>query len=191
MLLPSGVIIRHAAPQPYDPVKRHEDYLRTRKLKGRQPAQAKPSTGKLAKRSSSYTVRFKDGSTVTLSAKQLAEEQAYATKRVGEIKAKLGELRKELEKRLAKAHESDAKKKQGPTAADKSKAARDSKQYRQKHKQTLANKRKHAVKKSGGHSSGKDHSSVESIKKQIVTIHGALRVALERQRVLTSATKNG
>lgn len=175
MKLPDGTILMHGQ-APYDPQKAHDYYIRTRQLKGRRKGQT------------TFTVKGRHGGTVQLTQQQLVEQQVYAAKRVGEIKSKLSDLRHELEKRMAEARKADAKAKRGPTAADKREAAKQSKQYRDKHKQQLANKRK-------GSASKADHkkttSSVSELKARIDTVKSNLQAAVERQRSLSSATKNG
>jgi hypothetical protein len=190
MDLPDGSILMHGS-TPYDPKKAHEYYLRTRMLKGRQRGgQPQQPTHSVSKRAAGFTVKGRDGKTVTVSEKELNEAKAYAAKRVADIKGRLNELNQELKKKLAVAKAADAKEKRGPTVADKRKSAKESKQYRDKHKQQLKNKRKHDAKKSSS-SHKKSGHSVKSLEAQIAKVHGALRVAVERQRALTSATKNG
>jgi hypothetical protein len=57
MRLPDGTILMHGK-QPYDALKAHQYYLRTRHLKGR-------------KKSDSYTIITSDGKTVQISAEKL------------------------------------------------------------------------------------------------------------------------
>lgn len=178
MKLPDGTVLMHGQ-APYDPAKAHQYYLRTRQLKGRRKGQT------------TFTVKGRSGGTVQLTQQQLVEQQAYAAKRVGEIKKKLSDLRHELEKRMAEARKTDAKAKRGPTAADKREAAKQSKQYRDKHKQQLANKSKRSASKEPKADHKKKSSSVEELKAHIVTVKTNLKAAVERQRSLSSATKNG
>ena len=176
MKLSDGTILMHGS-KPYDPVKAHEYYLRTRKLKGR-------------KTGSTYVVKTRGGKTRTLTEKQLAEQKVNAAKRVSEIKKRLGDLTQELKKRMADAREAEAKSKRGPTAAEKSKAAREAKKYRDKNRQKLANKRK-----SGGGSKKTTSStrtdSVDELKQKVTKVKSILKAAVERQRSLSSATKKG
>lgn len=178
MRLLNGTILKHAD-LPYDPAKAHEYYLRTRHLKGR-------------KKSTSYTVKTANGKTVRLSSKQLVEQKAYAAKRVGEIKKRLGELSSKLHEamRAAEKKKSTSKRESAkpPSAADKSKAARDSRQYRDKHKQKIATATKKTtstVKKS------KSVDPVAQLVSRIDTIRGSLKAAVARQRALAGATRNG
>lgn len=175
---PDGKILMHGS-APYDPKKAHDYYLRTRHLKGRHRS------------ATTFTVKKADGSTVQLSSQQLAEEKVYAAKRVSDIKNKLNELGHELQKRMQKAKAADAKAKKGPTAADKHKAAKESKQYRDKHRQQISNKRKRSSTKKKTSESHPNGSAVEHLTKRIAVVKGKLITALEKQRSLASATKNG
>lgn len=164
---------------PYDPVKAHEYYIRRRKLKGR-------------KKSTSYTVKYGSGKTVKLTSRQLIEQKAYASKRVGEIKKKLTELSSKLQEAMREAEKKKSTSKREsakpPSTADKSKAARDSQQYRDKHKQKIATATKKTtstVKKSNS------TDPVEQLVHRIDTIRGSLKVAVARQRSLAGATRNG
>lgn len=177
MRLPDGTILRHEQ-VPYDPVKAHEYYLRTRNLKGRT-------------KSSAYTVSLAGGKKVQLSRQQLVEQQAYAAKRVDEIKARLVELGTQLRKLMTEAKAKKAKSKRkadkSPTAAEKTKAARESKQYRQKHQQTLASKAKR-TKKSKPTKSKAD--PVAELETKIKQVKSNLSAAVATQRALTTATRN-
>lgn len=164
----------------YDPVKAHEYYIRTRQLKGRRAGSPR------------FTVRSR-GRTVELTARQLAEERAYAAVRVKKIKNRLVELGVKLNQLKAEAREKKAKSKReagkSPTAAEKSKAARESKKYREKHQQKLATKRK------GGSGSGSKKSTstsdpVATLEKTIAEVRGRLTAAVARQRALAAATRS-
>lgn len=175
MQLPNGTILMHGQ-APYDPAKAHEYYLRTRHLKGR-------------KKGSTYTVKTESGGTVQLSEKQLIEQRAYAAMRVSKIKTRLNELGAHLRKMMADARHSQAKSNRKPTAADKVKAAKESKQYRAKHKQQLATKRKVASSRSPvKHTPKKD--TVAGLEHKITLIKSNLQKAVAKQRSLASATKN-
>lgn len=175
MKLPDGTILMHFS-QPYDPAKAHQYYLRTRKLKGR-------------KKGSTYTVRGRGGNTQTLSGKELAEQKANSAQRVAHIKQRLHQLTSELNKRMAEARERERKEKKGPTTAEKSKAAREAKKYRDKNKQKLKNKGKSGGGSKKASSSRKD--SVDDLKQKVDRVRDILKNAVERQRRLSSATKNG
>ena len=186
MRLYDGTILMHDG-VPYDPVKAHEYYIRTRHLKGRHKGSVtvRSHTRNLSK--GSYTVRLRSGKTVTLTRKQLVEQEAYAAKRVADIKGRLDELSNKLKEMIHKAEKKKASEHKKPTAADKAKSAKQSKQYRQKHKQTLANKAKAAKDKTPAkkHTTSKD--PVAELKSKITAIRGQLKAAIETQRSLTEA----
>lgn len=186
MQLPDGTTLMHGV-APYDPVKAREYYLRNRKLKGRKKGVGRPPKGIPPGASNSFTVKV-DGKAYKLSPKQLAEQKAYAAKRVMGIKKKLTLLNAELKKKMAEARGKDREAKKPDSAAEKSEKAKDSEKYRDKNKQTLKNKAKQAgsSKKSDKKS---DTDSVEGLKKTIEGAQKNLKAALNRQRVLSTATK--
>ena len=175
MISPEQFVLMHAA-APYDPVKAHEYYMRTRKLKPRQRSS----------KSDSYTVNVGNSKTVKLSAQKLEEQKAYAEHRVSVIKDKLKGLNAQLKKKLAAANKN-------PTAAEKSKAARESRQYRDKHKQELATKAKRAAssKPATSSKSSSKTTTVATIKKNIVTTKASLKAAVAKQKQLATAKRNG
>lgn len=174
MELPDGTILMHAG-APYDPVKAHEYYMRTRQLKGR-------------RKGSGYTVRLEGGRTAHLSEQQLKEQRAYAAKRVGEIKARLVELSAKLREMKASAQRKTDHK---PTAADRSKIKRDARKYRERHRSELASKARRRASKTHSSKSHSRQSGVVELEKKIVKIRSNLRAAVAKQRALASATKNG
>lgn len=191
---------------PYDPVKAHEYYMRTRKLKGRKKAAPQPTTitktawGRKTTfdtkppKPGTYRVTMANGKTYDLSPQQLKEQKAYADKRVGEIKQKLGELNKKLKEKMAKAKKAQADAKKPPTAADKAKAARESKKYRQAHKQELATKAKRAASKAKASTTASTPHKADPVTElhaTIAKVKGQLDAAVKAQRALSSATKNG
>lgn len=193
LLLPDGTVIMHGD-VPYDPVKAHEYYLRTRKLHPRQKAAEVDKLAGREKKPVTFTIRTAKGNTVKLTAQQLAEQRAYANRRVVQIKKKLSELSVELHKRMAEAKKREADAKKPPTAAEKAKAARDAKQYRDKHQQELANKAKQASAKGGSSSSSTPKSKTEtvaSLKEEIIRTRDSLKRAVANQRALATAQKNG
>jgi hypothetical protein len=162
---------------PYDPVKAHEYYVRTRQLKGRRGGQkAQPST---------YKVDLASGRTVDLSQQQLIEQRAYAAKRVNDIKKSLAELNTKLKTAMVEARKKKTQSAKPKTAADKSKAARQSKQYREKHKTELATKRHTQAKKES-----KKSDPVVALQHKITKIKDNLQTALAKQRALAAATRN-
>lgn len=181
MKLSDGTILMHGS-APYDPVKAHEYYLRTRQLKGRRKASSvvsKPVSRPRKSTTPTYTISLKSGKKVVLTHQQLVEQQAYAAKRVSEIKSRLADLGTKLKSMMA-----DAEKK--PSASERVKAARKSRQYRQSHKQQLATKAKHRRQRSS--TTKKDQ--VTELQGKIKEIKGRLKAAVEVQRALATATKN-
>lgn len=204
MKLPDGTVLMHGA-DPYDPVKAHDYYIRTRKLKGRKKGSAPPLSGKTAG-SPSFTVDL-GGGKVRMTSKELKAQQAYAAERVKEIKDKIAKLHELLKEKMKNAEKADRKHKEAlkpDTAAEKADKARESKKYRDKHKQELKTKAKEAASKSGGSSQGnsggssdsgsskgsKGQSEVARLKSSIKKAQAKLTVAINRQKALASATKN-
>lgn len=177
MKLPDGSILMHAD-VPYDPAKAHAYYLKTRKLHPRQKGNVREGE---IKPSGKFTI-VSGGKHVTLSAQALQEQKVYAAGRVTSITARLSKLNAELRKRVAKA-------KAGPTAAEKSKAAKAAKQYRDAHKQQLANKAKRAAAKAPPKKAST--TTVASLRKQIDTAKSDLKTAVAKQRELAAAKKSG
>jgi hypothetical protein len=177
MHLPDGTILMHGR-APYDPVKAHEYYIRTRQLKGR------------TKGSPTFSVRKPSGSTVTLTTRQLTEQRVYAAKRINDIKLKLAELNSKLNIALREAKEKKAKTerkaKKPPTAAEKSEAARESKKYRDKNQQKLATKRKSVARTE----KSKETDPVEALQTKVGEIKKRLSAAVAIQRALTGAIRN-
>lgn len=177
MKWPDGSVIMHAQ-TPYDPVKAHEYYIRNRQLKGR-------------KKGVSYTVQYK-GKTVKLTARELTEQRAYAAQRVSDIQNKLSELNTKLRAALRDAKEKKNKSiresSKPASAAEKSKAARDSRKYRDKHKQSLATKSKRTASKTKDKAKSTD--PVEQLVHKVEQIKETLKTAVARQRALAGATRN-
>jgi hypothetical protein len=188
MRLPDGTILMHGR-APYDPVKAHEYYIRTRKLKGRKPAAWKPVASKRRLGSPSVTVRLPSGKTVKLSQQQLIEQRAQITARINDIKKNLAKLTTELRVRMREAQnkkaKAEAEAKKLPTAAEKSKAAREAKQYRAKNKQTLSNKAKATTQKE----SKPEADPVAELQGKIDDVKSKLSAAVAHQRSLMAATK--
>lgn len=172
----------------YDPVKAHEYYMRTRKLKGRKPRSSSRPTRGSNPRSQSYVVKTPAGKTVNLTRTELDQQRAYAAKRVSEIKKNLAVLGTKLRKMRSdarkKASQSKREADKKPTVAEKSKAARESEKYRKEHKQELKTKAKKEIKKE---SANKD--PVAELETKITEIKGRLAAAVAKQRALTAATK--
>lgn len=177
MILSDGTVLMHQG-LPYDPAKAHEYYLRTRQLKGRHAG------------GGSYTVNRGHGHTVRLSAQQLREQQIYAAAQVSHLKKKLGELSVLLHEKMRKAKAAQATAAKPPTAAEKAKAARDAQAYRNSHKQSIAAKAKAATAKKPA-TKAKTPDTVDSLKKQIGVTKTNLKAAVQKQRELATARKNG
>jgi len=191
MRLSDGTILMHAG-APYDPVKAHEYYIRTRHLKGRHPSRSvvvRSHTRNLAK--GNYTVRLSNGKTITLTRQQLIEQDVYAAKRVADITNRLHELSDKLKNMLHEAEKKKATANKKPTVADKRKAALKSKHYRQSHKQTLANKAKTQKAKHPAKKATTSKDPVVELKNKITEIKGHLTAAINIQRSLFAAKKNG
>lgn len=198
MKLPDGTTLMHAG-APYDPKKAHEYYLRNRDLKGRVKGSQKQTVGRKSSSgqsmgqktsSASYTVTVR-GRSAKLTTQQLKEQKAYAAQRVTSIKTKLGKLNAELKKRMAEAKKFEQEAKKPDTASEKADAARKSKQYRDKHKQELKNKSKKATSEKKKSTGDSKIDGIAKLKETIAGVQKSLEAAVERQRALTSATKNG
>lgn len=196
MRLPDGTILIHAT-LPYDPVKAHQYYLRTRQLKGRKsgksvvPTRKNPLVGDFG--GTTYSVKMPDGSTAVVTAQQLSEQRAYAAQRVGEIKKALEAFSSDLKKAMRDARmkkaEIERKAKKPDTAAEKSEAARESKQFREKHKTELATKAKTRA-KSEPKSKSEDTDPVAELETRVSQIKDSLKAAVAQQRALAGATRN-
>lgn len=196
MKLPDGNTLMHGS-APYDPVKAHEYYIRTRQLKGRSRGKSKPLTRKQpllgGSSSPTYSIKLDTGETVILTAKQLAEQKAYAAKRVREIKGRLKELSSTLRKAMSEARkkkdaaERNAKKPE--TLQEKNSAAREAKKYRDSHKTSLATKSRIASKKADKKESA-NTDPVAELETKIAQIKDTLRTAVANQRALVGATRN-
>ena len=131
----------------YDPIDRHQRYLRDRQLKGRQPSKKVPTVGK------SGTLHPKGGTTrqpikaplkKTTPKKSAAEVRKETLAQVEALKARLEKLREVLRQltEQAQARAGDtllttkdkAEKPSNTTAAEKKKAAEASQKFRDKHK---------------------------------------------------------
>jgi len=173
----------------YDPVKAHQYYLRTRKLKGRKKGRAEPSgpsagAGRLVK-----DVLARPASRKPVSNNpQLQRQRQQAAARVSTLRGKLSELNARLKEKMAEAKEAEAKEKKGPSSSEKREAAERSKDWRAKNQQKVKQQEKQRAakeknqpetKKSGG---GDD--SIEGIRTAITKVKAALDKAVARQRAL-------
>jgi chromosome segregation ATPase len=163
MRLPDGTLLMHGATE-YDPRKAHEYYLRTRKLKGRQPGRMDVSGGARAPSAS----------------QDLSKKRKAASERVKALKDKLTKLKAELRKRKGEAEVKRQEAAKPDTAADKAEKARDSKKYRDKHKQELKTK----AKKDDDKKTSEKGGSVADLEKAIDGLEKKLAAAVARQRAL-------
>ena len=185
MQTPTEFELQHLAI--YDPVRAHEYYLRTRKLKGRQRgpgeqpegfAKANARRHELAKprqrRELQARVRSLEGKLRKLEAKIREMEHEEAS-----------EDRKGAAKKERAAKERDKPK----SAAEKAESARESEKYRDKHKQELKSQTKETGSKSGGGgSSSKKTSSkteqVSQLRALATKVKGQIAVAKQKLAAL-------
>lgn len=191
MKLPDGTTLMHGRIA-YDPVKAHEYYIRTRQLKGRNKGRKNPLIGDSS--SPTYTVTLPSGETAVLTKQQLVEQKAYIAQRVSETKAKLSELNSTLRKAMSEAKrkkaESDRKAAAPPTAAEKSKASREAKKYRDKHKTSIATKSKISESKKVDKPNSANTDPVAELETKVAQIKDTLRTVVARQKALVAATQN-
>lgn len=169
----------------YDPAKAHEYYMKNRKLKGRKKGTADPNAS-AAKGLVKAAVK-KGMVKRKLSPQEKARKLAAVNSRISSIKKKLSELNAKLKEKQAAERKSDAKKKRGPTAADKHKKAKQDEKYRDKHKQELKTKAKAKAGGSSKKSVGGDRDSVDGLKEQIARTQGALSAANKLKQQISSA----
>lgn len=196
MELPDGTILIHAR-TPYDPVKAHQYYLRTRKLKGRKvgrsaaPTRKNPLIGDTSE--TRYIVDLGEGQILNLTKQQLDEQKAYAAERVKQIKESLKDLGSKLREAMADAKERKAKAEREaakpPTAAEEAEAARESKQYREKHKTELATKAKRKA-RTKTETKSESADPVAELETKVSQIKDSLKAAVAQQRALAAATRN-
>jgi len=182
MRLPDGSIlmvdgedgVRHM----YDPEYARQYYLRTRKLKGRKKGAGKTSASTGLARNDRTRSALK---TKKPSAVRARQRQALAA-RIKTLETKLHKLEAKIRKREQDDRESKKESEKPATAAEKREKAKDSKKYRDKHKQELANK---AEKKSDGKKGSKESkTSTEDLKKLATKVKGQIAVAKQRLAAL-------
>jgi len=168
----------------YDPVKAHEYYVRTRKLKGRQRGHSDdPRTGKTREQIHN-DARAKQRQELT---QQIANLEAKLVKLEAKIREK--EHAEASENRKSKAKKERARKEadKPKTAAEKAEAARENKKYRERHKQQLKSDRKKSGTSSGGSShkksSGSKHS-VSDLKALAIKVRGQIAIAKQKLAAL-------
>lgn len=124
----------------YDPVKAHEYYMRTRKLKGRKKgSDEEPKSGNDSSAKGSSTKGKETKSKPTYSP-SLQTKIANLKDRLAKLQARLREINQSS---------SNAKGSKEKTAAEKAESARDSKAYRRKNKAKIAAQAKKADAKKG------------------------------------------
>ncbi len=170
MLTPEEFVdgfLSHMVPDTtYDPQKAHEYYMRTRQLKGRQPASIKPATSPAKSKGTSSVNKV----TVSVSAKR----QQEVNSRVASLQKRLGELESLLQDLLSKAKKKDSGQ---STAKQKQSSAKSSKEYYQKHKSEIASKAKADYVKNPD-----SNLSIEEVRAKISTIRVQLKTAIANAR---------
>lgn len=152
----------------YDPQKAHDYYLRTRELKGRQPAvKEAPKYQTKTNPTSTFKRQTTPQNLVTVKRQQLVNS------RVAGLQKRLGQLQDLLKNRLDRAAKREKNKNVKPTAKQKQAATKSSDKYRNTNKAEIAKKAKAAYDKNPD-----ANLSVDQIKSQIVTIQGQLKTAI-------------
>lgn len=171
----------------YDPVKAHQYYLRTRKLKGRKKGRVETPVGR-AGSVVKTALASPAGKKPVSNNPQLQRQRQQAAARVDTLRKKLSELNTRLKEKMAEAREAEQKEKKGPSSSEKREAAERSKDWRAKNQQKVKQQEKQRAakeknqpetKKSGG---GED--SIEGIRTAITNVKAALDKAVARQRAL-------
>jgi hypothetical protein len=192
MKTPINTELRHLAPG-YDPQKAHDYYVRTRKLKGRQPGAAPQTSGVGAERRTAPRRPHPQHSNRAKQKQELASAIKDLQLRLNKLEELIKKKEETLKKdqSLAKKKNQTAKEKDKPkSAADKAKAARENKKFRQKHKQSLKTKAKQAAGKSGGGSHGgkkakpDSQKSIADLKALATKVKGQLAVAKQKLAAL-------
>lgn len=165
MRLPDGTILMHGR-APYDPVKAHEYYMRTRKLKGRRKGavQLPPAIGIRGKGLNlNWDQSPVKKDKIKVSPKK-SPEQRYAEKRVNDIKKSVAKLGSELKRVIAEAKAQQIRLKAGS---------------------------KKQAPKGKVEEVSATQDPVAELEAKISEIKGALQAAVAKQRELMAATKNG
>jgi hypothetical protein len=180
----------------YDPIKAHEYYIRTRKLKGRKPSQAAVPAER--RNSAQHPGRNRGRTRAQIHKDARAHQRKELAQSIHNLESKLKKLEAKIrEKEHAEASdnrkgkakkERAAKAKQKPkTAAEKAKAARENEQYRKKNQQKL--KTKAHAKSGGGSSKGKGKAgahkhSISELKSLATKVKGQIQVAKQKLAAL-------
>lgn len=184
------IVLQHE----YDPVKAHEYYMRTRKLKGRRPGKGTVEPVGRTRSVAPRTGRTREQIANSAKARQRKELKAQ----IDAAEDRLKKLEALIKKRIAEEKSEDRKSKarkeraakeaQKPdTAAEKAKKAREAEKYRDKHKQELKNKAKDA--KSGGSSAKKGSGTkkkhtVDELKTLAKKVRGQIAIAKQKLAAL-------
>ena len=164
----------------YDPVKAHDYYERTKELKGR-----KAGRGEDAPKGRPAGVPPKPSPSP--SHKDINKAQARVSRlksAVSKLQSSLAEAQAALAKKASNARKEEKKNSDNKTTAKERQA---SKEYRDKHKQELATKRKHeGASGGGGSSSSLSSMSVDDLRTRISNIKSTLA---EAKRQLANANK--
>jgi len=168
----------------YDPVKAHEYYERTKKLKGRRRGSTQdPRTGK-SMGQISKDARAKQRKELAARIQSLSQKLQRLEDKIREMEAKeASEDRKGKAKKERAAKEANKPK----SAAEKAEAARDAEKYRDKNQQKLKSEAKDA--KSGGGAakdkkSGSKKATVSDLKALATKVKGQIAVAKQKLAAL-------
>ena len=190
--------IAHAlSPKNYDPVKAREYYLKTRKLKGRQPGVIKPTSSK----PSSTPLAKASKKRIKKVAAPSKAMQANAALRVGALTKKLAKLQDLLSKLIQKAKNSESKSKDKKSSSEKSTSGssrKESSDLTSSQKSEKAEKARDDYEKVDKPSSAKAGDSeslkadtdaqIKKVRAQIAKIKADIKVATSKGRA-TSNTK--
>lgn len=193
MRTPTEHELQHLAAigQFYDPVKAHDYYERTKKLKGRQRGSTLTPSGRQPAGFAAANARR--------SAEAKPRQRRELAQRIQNLEKKLGKLEALIRKRehaeAAEDRKGKAKKERAAkdrdkpkTAAEKAEASRDAKKYRDKNQQKL--KAKDASNESGGgkssdkKKSGSKKASVADLKALATKVKGQIAVAKQKLAAL-------
>jgi hypothetical protein len=173
----------------YDPVKAHQYYLRTRKLKGRKKGSALPApSGQEPGRQPDPAVRARKRREI---AARIANLEQKLNKLEALIKKKETEEKQASKKSAAKKERSAKEAAKPDTAAEKAKKAREAKQWRAKNQSKVKSQSKEAPGKSGGSSKTSSAepkkssgASVKELKSLATKVRGQIATAKTRLRSL-------
>jgi len=179
MTLSAEKFIEHAV---YDAKKRHERYMKTRRLKGRQHGQNQDTgPGRPGEKAGPAPVN-----------KTVANQQASNARQIADLKARLSELRAKLQSLLAevtssssssssssKSGEGSSSKGKPMTAQEKADARKASQKYRDTHPSK--------DKKSSSKSTPTKEEQIAHIRAIIADVESKLRAALEKARTQTAS----